>query len=115
MVKTIAQGVRTARKHHQCFECYRMIAPKQSYGFQTNIYDDRMYTLAWHLDCQECANQYRKITGHTYEDEGFPPLRDEWCESGEYDREVDWWRGEFPHVVARMELTDQLRKDTTND
>jgi hypothetical protein len=24
-------------------------------------------------------------------------------------RELDWWRGDFPHVVCRMELTDQLR------
>ena len=110
MVKTINQGTRTARKHHQCFECYRSIAPKTAYGFQTNVYDGAVYTLAWHLDCQECAHEYRKIGGMRYDDEGFPPLRDEWCESGEYERECGWWRGLYPHVVARMELTDQLRE-----
>ncbi len=109
MVVVLAQGERTARKHHQCFECYRYIAPSERYGFQSNVYDGSAYTLRWHLDCQECALEYRKICGHTYEDEGFPPLRDEWCESGEFDRECDWWRGLYPHVVARMELTDQLR------
>ena len=45
-----------------------------------------------------------------YDDEGFPPLRDDWCDSGEYENECNNMRGLYPHVVARMELTDQLRK-----
>ena len=110
MVTTISGGVRIARKHHQCFECFRAIAPRQQYGFQTNVYDGSIYTLAWHLDCQECANEYRATSDNYYDDDEFPPLREEWCESGEYERELEWWRGLYPHVVARMELTDQLRE-----
>jgi hypothetical protein len=44
-----------------------------------------------------------------YDDEGWGPLRDDLVESGQYDKELDAWRGDFPHVVCRMELTDQLR------
>lgn len=110
MVTTISSGVRTARKHRQCFECCRAIAPRQKYGFQTNVYDGSVYTLAWHLDCQKCANEYRAINYNYYDDDEFPPLREEWCGSGEYERELERWRGLYPHVVARMELTDQLRE-----
>lgn len=110
MVKTVGFGTRTARKHHQCFECYRSIGPREKYGFQTNVYDGQIYTLSWHLDCAECGSEYRNGLG--YDDEGFPPLRDDWLESGEYQRNCDDYRGLFPHVVARMELTDQLRKAT---
>jgi hypothetical protein len=107
-VKTIAQGISTARKHHQCFECYRNIAPNQKYGFQTNIFDGRVYTLKWHLDCAACGSEYR-ISSY-YDDDGFPPLRDEWIESGEYKQICNNYHKLFPHVVARMELTDQLRE-----
>ncbi|RWR28800.1 hypothetical protein D2T31_11850 [Sinirhodobacter populi] len=107
-VQVLMQGTRKARKPHQCFHCYRTIAPGEAYGFQNNVYDNRAYTLRWHLDCEECANETRNVSD-LYGDEGFGPLRDEWCNSGEYDAECNNWRGFFPHVVARMELTDQLR------
>lgn len=107
MVTILSYGTRTARKHHQCFECYRAIAPQQKYGFQTNVYDGRVYTLAWHLDCGEFAHEYRKTSDWYDDGEGFPPLRDMMC-YGEYEADCDAWRGFYPHVVARMELTDQL-------
>jgi len=111
MVKTIGGGVRKARRLRHCFECYREIAPGQDYAFQTNVYDGTVYTLAWHIDCGCCGSEYRRICAHYYDDdEGFPPLRDEWLQSGEYEHECDRWRGLYPHVVARMELSDQLRE-----
>lgn len=110
MVTVLENGTRKARKHHQCFECYRMIAPGERYGYQSNVYDGRPYSLRWHIDCGECGSEYRALTGHNYDEEGYPPLRDEWVESGEYEIECNLWRGKFPHVVARMELTDQLRE-----
>ena len=108
MVVTLNQGTRKSRKSHQCFHCCRFIAPGETYGFQTNKYD-YVYTLAWHLDCDELAAKCRDLSEHCYDDEGWPGLREEWCASGEYFTECDAWRGHYPHVVARMELSDQLR------
>lgn len=108
-MQQLAAGTRIARKHHQCFECYRYIAPGEKYGFQNNVYDGRAYTLKYHLDCAECASEWRKAGSAYYDDEGYGPLRDEWLEGGEYKSECDNWRGFYPHVVARMELTDQIR------
>lgn len=107
MVANLNRGTRTARKPHQCFHCCRHIAPGTRYGFETNKYD-YVYTLAWHLDCEELAAKCREIA-EPWDDEGWPGLREEWCSSGEYYSELNAWRGFYPHVIARMELTDQLR------
>ena len=109
MVQMLSQGARKAKKRHQCYHCGRDIAPGETYGFQTNKYD-YVYTIAWHLDCEELAAECRLLSEHTYDDEGWQGLRDEWCDSGEYLNECNAWRGRYPHVVARMELSDQLRK-----
>lgn len=106
MIEVLAQGVRTARKPHRCFHCYRWIEPKAKYGYQTCKYDD-VYTLCWHLDCEEMAQEYRDAQYLLYGDE-CGPLRDDLCESEQYQAELDAFRGLYPHVVCRMELTDQL-------
>jgi hypothetical protein len=108
MVTILNCGTRTARKRHICFHCCRDIVPGTKYGFQTNKYDD-VYTLSWHLDCEELAKKCRNLCDYAFDD-GWPGLRDEWCDNGEYFAECDAWRGFYPHVIARMELTDQLRK-----
>jgi hypothetical protein len=108
MIKTLENATRKAKKPHQCWHCYRTIEANTRYGLQTNVYDGRVYTLRWHLDCQDCWSECIKA-GIIYCDDGYPPLRDDWVDSGEYERECNVWRGFFPHVVARMELTDQLR------
>ena len=113
MVQIIAEGTRKAAKPHQCFHCYREIPERSVHGYQTNKYD-YVYTLRWHLDCEELASECRRLSGHHHDDDGWGPLRDEWHDCGEYDRECQNWRGFYPHVVARMELTDQLR-DATHD
>jgi hypothetical protein len=108
MTITLASGTRTARKEHWCFHCCRAIELGTSYGYQTNKYD-YVYTLAWHLDCEELAHKCRLLSGEDYIDEGWPGLRELWCDRGEYYTGCDNWRGFYPHVIARMELTDQLR------
>jgi hypothetical protein len=108
-LQMLNQGTRKARKAHRCFHCCRDIAPGTVYGFQTNKYDD-VYTICWHLDCEELASKCRDLSGGDYDDEGWRGLREEWCASGEYYSECDGWRGHYPHVVARMELFDQLRE-----
>ena len=110
MIEVLSEGTRTARKPHQCFHCYRQIGPGERYGFQTCKYD-YVYTLKFHLDCEELASECRKLADFC-DDEGWGPLRDQWCDSGEYESECNSWRGYYPHVVARMELTDQLRAIT---
>ncbi len=106
MTTTLADGTRRARKAHRCFHCCRDIALGETYGFQTNKYD-YVYTIAFHLDCEELAAKCRVLSDHYHDDEGWPGLREEWCESGEYYAECDNWRGFYPHVIARLELTDQ--------
>lgn len=113
MVQVLAYGQRKARKPHRCFHCCRDISAGTVHGYQTNKHDV-VYTLRWHLDCEELAHECRILAGPDYHDndEGWPGLREEWCEAGEYYSECDAWRGFYPHVIARLELTDQLRKAT---
>ena len=108
MVVVMSSGIRKARKSHQCFECYRSIAPGETYVYQSNVYDGCAYTIKWHVDCGECGAEYRANADAYYYDEGYPPLRDEWRDSGEYEETIEEYRGRYPHVIARMELTDQL-------
>lgn len=108
MTTTISEGTRRARIPHQCFHCGRDIALGATYGFQTNKYD-YVYTICWHLDCEALASECRRIAEIYGDDEGWDGLREQWCSSGEYYAECENWRGFYPHVIARMELSDQLR------
>lgn len=108
MITTLETRTRKAKKSHQCWHCYRTIEVGTRYGLQTNVHDGEVYTLRWHLDCQDCWLECIKVGG-IYCDDGLPPLRDDWIDSGDYRICLDAWRGFYPHVVARMELTDQLR------
>lgn len=112
-ITVLSEGTHVARKERQCFHCYRMIASGETYGYQTNKYD-QVYTITYHLDCAACAAECQALAD-PYWDEGWGPLRDEWCDSGDYERECEAWRGHYPHVVARMELTDQLREARRNN
>lgn len=109
MTIVLNEGTRTARKSHQCFECYRAIEQGTRYGFQTCKHE-HVYTLSWHLDCHAFGCEWRALTAEIWDDEGYGPLRDSICESGEYEEVLADFRGKYPHVVCRMELTDQLRE-----
>ena len=108
MITVLSEGTRKARKPHQCYHCYRTIPVGETYRFQTCKYDD-VYTLCWHKDCAEAAEAYRRdqrLSVWDY-DYGYPPLRDEWIDSGEFELMCNAYRGQFPHVVCRMELSEQ--------
>jgi hypothetical protein len=108
MITVLAEGQRTAAKPHQCYHCYRSIGVGEQYGYQTCKYDT-VYTLRWHLDCEAMSAEIRALAPDLYwGDEGWPPLMDYLTDCGEYEAECDRWRGFYPHVVARMELNDQL-------
>lgn len=105
MTINLDRGFRTARKTHECFHCCRDIVPGTKYGFQTNKYD-YVYTISWHLDC---AALHGETCDGDWDDEGYPGLREMWCDDGEYYTMLEAYRGLYPHVIARLELTDQLR------
>jgi hypothetical protein len=109
MTTVLSYGIRKIKKTHSCFHCYRKLAIGEKCGYQSNVGDGSVYTIYWHIDCAECAEEDRAISGSDDYEDGFQPLRDEWVDSGDYKRVCDAWRGFYPHVVARMELTDQLR------
>ena len=111
MTQVLQQGTRKARVHHQCYHCYRYIGTGELYGYQNNVFDSKVYTVRWHLDCDELAEKCRDLAGPCpYDDgEGWGPLRSEMISSAEYQNLITAYRGEYQHVICRMELTDQLR------
>lgn len=98
-----------ARKHHQCFHCYRSIALGEVHRKSTLKYDG-VYTLRMHLDCDALWDRYMKDNGLSYWGDfpdGSPPLANEFVDSGEFHMLCDAYRGYFPHVVARLEFNNQ--------
>ena len=97
------------RKSHQCYDCYRAIPKGVSHDFATFKYDD-IYTLRWHDDCKKASEYYMEFHGLRFNDfdDGIPPLADMINDMGERDIDHSMLRGKFPHVVCRLELSDQL-------
>ena len=104
------EGIRTARKTHQCFDCYRPIYAGESYKFTVCIHNGAAYTLKQHFDCRDAAVFYRKAAGLHFRDfeDGYPPLADMIDNCGEFEADMALLRGRFPHVVCRMEFTQQI-------
>ena len=107
-VQLLSEGIRTARKKHQCFHCYKIISPGTEYRFQTNKYDG-VYTLAFHLDCDALWWAYERDAAFHWSDfeEGYPPLKDHWSDSGEFENLCNAYRGMFHHAICRLELLEQ--------
>lgn len=109
-ITILSEGTRKARKHHQCYECYRSIGPGQVYEYQTCKYD-YVYTLKFHKDCRAASLEYcrvNRISPWDFDFGGYPPLADIISDGGEFKTDVDAMRGKFPHVACRLELTEQL-------
>jgi hypothetical protein len=112
MVQMLARGARRSRKPHRCFECYHEIPAGTVCDYQTNAYDGRAYTLYSHQDCNALRAEYADIVGWPYDDEGHGPLLDEWHENGEFEDNVNAWRGDYPHAITRMEFWEQKKGPT---
>ena len=98
MIEILDWGTRKARKPHQCYNCYRMIASGDVYEFGTYKYDD-VYTLKHHPDCMAASAHYIKFHGIHYDHyEGIQPLADMISDGGERDIDYSMLRGYFPHV-----------------
>jgi len=108
MMQELSRGERKAHKAHQCFDCYRTIPKGAMHAYFTGAYDGSAYTLRSHLDCRDASIEYASAGWDDYNYEGIPPLADMMHESGEFEDECDRMRGFFPHVIARLELTEQL-------
>ena len=108
-IETLNMGQRTARKAHQCYDCYRMIQKGELHQFGTFKYDD-VYTIRHHVDCYAASAFYIKFHDmRPYEMyDGIQPLKDMISDGGESAIDYGMLRGRFPHVVCRMELGDHL-------
>ena len=109
MPELIDEGERVGRKAHQCFDCYRPI-PKGLPHFFSTIRGDGMYTLRFHRDCRAATDFYMKRAGLRIGDfdwDGIPPLADMISDGGEFDLDCAMLRGYFPHVVCRLEFSNQ--------
>lgn len=103
----IDQGERTARKPHQCFDCYRTIPAGERHYYFTGK-DGGIYTIRSHLDCHAAADEYIKRGYPSDYWDGVPPLADMISDGGEFELDCNSLRGTFPHVVTRLELGEQL-------
>ena len=109
-VELLHNGKRKTRKPHQCFHCYQMIPKGASVQYSTCKFEDRVYTLYFHPGCADCWDRYSKDAGlspYDFIDGGYPPLQDEWGDSGEMEMLCNEYRGIYPHVIARLELIEQ--------
>lgn len=108
-IHVLNEGVRKARKEHQCFDCYRPIPVGEDHFFQT-CKSDHVYTLRQHKDCRAASDFYRKF--HKLPDwdfdDGIPPLADMMRDYGERELDLAMLRGHFPHVVCRIEWHEQM-------
>lgn len=95
-----------ARKHHRCFHCYRSIAPGTKHR-RSVLKFDYVYALRFHPDCEALWDMYSteaNVSPRDYDD-GYPPIYDDWRDSGDFDQLCDQYRGFFPHAVSRLEFT----------
>lgn len=109
-VELLNYGERKGRKDRQCFDCYRPIRKGQMHRFSTCAYEGSVYTLRQHIDCHKASDFYRKFHGLRdcdFDIDGIPPLADMISDAGEHKLDHAMLRGRFPHVVCRLEYSDQ--------
>ncbi|MCP4493802.1 MAG: hypothetical protein GY820_41850 [Gammaproteobacteria bacterium] len=111
-VELLDAGERVGRKDHQCFDCYRPIRKGCLHSFSVCKYEGSVYTIRSHSDCYKANDFYRKFHGlrdFDFDIDGIPPLADMISDAGEYEVDHAMLRGYYPHVVCRLELSDQNR------
>jgi len=108
-VELISDERPRARKHHRCFHCGGWIVPGEAHRKSTCKYD-YVYSLRIHDDCEALWKQYESDAGFSFYDfdDGYPPIREEWGNSGEFQSLCDSYRGKFPGPVTRMEFHEQI-------
>lgn len=99
----------TAKKRHRCEHCRGDILPGARYIRAVGVHDGQFYAGKLHLDCNAMWNEaYRIYADYS---EGMPwDLLEAICgdEGRQYQlAELNTWRGQYPHVVCRLELRMQ--------
>lgn len=92
---------RTARKHHRCQNCWGRIAPGTQYEIVFVAEGGDAWSYKTHIDCSRLAERLWKDQGLGF-DEPMPWLYEEAHE------EIAEYRGEYPHVICRLELQREL-------
>ncbi len=107
-VEHLDNGIRKVRKNHQCYHCYQTIPAGTNAEFFTGKID-YIYTLYFHQDCEACWREYESDARLSIcdFDDGYPPLMDDWIDSGDFERLCSAYRGKYPHVICRLELPEQ--------
>ena len=98
-----------ARKHHRCYHCAGWIVPGEKHRKVTCKYDG-VYSLRSHDDCEQLWTTHAADAGLRWYDldDGIPPIRKDWGESGEFENLCNAYRGQFPGPVTRMEFHEQI-------
>lgn len=108
MVELLSQTTPKAAKSHRCWDCGRWIAKGERHIVNAMVNDGQAYRLRSHMDCHAAALEYIAEGYPPDYDDGIPPLH-EMIWNGDGQRDLDAMRGHWPHVVCRLELTQQLR------
>jgi hypothetical protein len=107
MGELISDTYRVAAKPHRCYDCMRDIAKGERHRVMVGRHEGHIYTLRSHTDCFDASQHYiADWYPGDYED-GLEPLA-EMIWNGDGQGDLDWLRGYFPHVVCRIELSQQL-------
>lgn len=101
---------RMARKHLRCDYCKGWISPGTSYTKRSGKWGGEFFSALAHQDCFAMWNDAYSVYGDPYD--GMPfDLYEAIC--GDEGREqqiaeLNHWRGNYPHVVCRIELRMQI-------
>lgn len=107
MTFLISEKRPVARKQHRCQNCNHMISVGTQYLKQFCIDGGDTWSWVSHQDCHAAALKQHRIDGGDYYD-GVAPLIEYENSTGEFP---DWLRGEFPHVICRLEFWKQVRNE----
>ena len=103
MVEMITESQVIAKKQHLCDECGHVIPVGMRYYRQFCKDCGESWTWVSHIDCFAMAVRLHSDDGLSY-NEPLPILMDYESATGEFP---DWLRGEYPHVVCRLEFWKQ--------
>lgn len=107
MVDLLTESTPRAAKPHLCYDCGRTIAKGERHSLSVCRNDGSVYRLRSHEDCRAAALDY---ISHGYPpdyEDGVDPLAEMIAAGGGQD-DLDAMRGDWPHVVCRIELGWQL-------
>lgn len=104
MVQTLENGTRKARKTYRCGLCNAAINPGDTHAFQTNIYDDRIYT--WR-DCLPCDRDNVVTYVHDW-DGGWSDEGVDWEKAVEWAREAAEWPRNWLRPGRRITTTERV-------